>query len=76
LGAVAAAEVQQFSATSALKDNKALLKALQKKLTQHDKQEGQHKTQVTWTWGGVSKHVGWRPPRLVASAIKLSCLLL
>jgi hypothetical protein len=24
----------------------------------------------TWAWGGVSKHIGWRPPRLVAS---LSC---
>lgn len=45
-GAAAAAEVQQSSATSALKDNKALLKALQKKLAQHDKQEGQHKPQV------------------------------
>jgi hypothetical protein len=22
----------------------------------------------TWAWGGVSKHVGWRPPRLVASS--------
>jgi hypothetical protein len=44
--AAAAAEVQHASATSALKDNTSLLKALQKKLAQHDKQEGQHKTQV------------------------------
>jgi hypothetical protein len=45
-GAAAAAQVQQSSATSALKDNEAVLKALHNKLAQHDKQEVQHKMQV------------------------------
>jgi chromosome segregation ATPase len=44
--AAAAAEVQHTSAASALKENKALLKALQKKAAQHDKQESQHKALV------------------------------
>jgi hypothetical protein len=50
--AAASAGVQHSSAVSAAKDNTSLLKALQKKLAQHNQQEGQHKTQVRssyWT---------------------------
>lgn len=44
--AAASAGVQHSSAVSAAKDNSSLMKALQKKLAQHDQQEAQHKTQV------------------------------